>query len=251
MAPVLCRWDIFMRLFVGLGNPGADYAGHRHNIGFMAVDAIAGKHGFGPWRAKFHGEIAEGEISGVKVLLLKPLTYMNESGRAVQAAATFYKVEPAAILVFHDELDLPPGKVRIKTGGGHAGHNGLRSISAHLGEGYGRVRLGIGHPGARERVTGWVLGNFAKADAEWLDALLDSLAATAPKLVAGDETGAMSDIALLTRPARTPEPPLPPGAGDTPAIRPARPNEVPVNAMADTLRRLLAAKPPGTRKGPR
>lgn len=228
-----------MLLLVGLGNPGKDYAGHRHNIGFMAVDRIAARHGFGPWRQKFSGEIAEGTVAGDKVLLLKPLTYMNESGRSVAAAAQFYKVEPASIVVFHDELDLPPSKVRVKTGGGHAGHNGLRSIQAHMGPDFRRVRLGIGHPGAKELVTNWVLGNFAKADTEWLTPLLDALADAAPKLAAGDDAGYQSDVALALQPEKKPREPKAPAPPDA---RPAGPTSEAKNAMAETLRRLLAQK---------
>ena len=150
-----------MKLLTGLGNPGAQYAGHRHNIGFMALDRIAGDHGFSPWRAKFQGEIAEGRFGSEKVVLLKPGTFMNESGRAVRAAVDFHKLDASDVVVFHDELDLAPGKVRLKTGGGHAGHNGLRSIHAHLGPDYDRVRLGIGHPGHKDRVAGYVLHDFA------------------------------------------------------------------------------------------
>lgn len=244
-----------MRLFVGLGNPGEQYARNRHNIGFMAVDTMARRHRFSPWRAKFHGEICEGDLGGDRVLLLKPQTYMNDSGRAVTAAATFYKIPPADMVVFHDELDLAPGKLKVKTGGGHAGHNGLRSIIAHLGEAFTRVRLGIGHPGERDRVTGWVLGDFARADADWLEAELIAIADCADRLVGRDEVGFMTEVARLTRPQREPGPPradAPAAASaDAPPPRPARPNEVPVNAMAETLKRLLAQKPPGGRKGPR
>ncbi|MER2607201.1 MAG: aminoacyl-tRNA hydrolase, partial [Siculibacillus sp.] len=147
-----------MLLFVGLGNPGAEYARNRHNIGFMAVDALVRRRSFSPWRAKFHGEICEGTIGDEKIVALKPQTYMNDSGRAVVACMSFYKIEPKDVVVFHDELDLPPAKIRVKIGGGHAGHNGLRSIQAHIGPDFRRVRLGIGHPGAKDRVTGWVLG---------------------------------------------------------------------------------------------
>lgn len=175
-----------MQLWVGLGNPGAQYARNRHNIGFMAVDAIAEAHGFGPWRTKFQGQLAEGRIGGQKLLLLKPETYMNLSGDAVRAALGFYKLAPADLTVFHDELDLPAGKVRLKTGGGHAGHNGLRSIDAHVGPAFQRVRLGIGHPGDKHLVSPHVLGDFAKADADWLEPLLAALAAEAPRLAAGE-----------------------------------------------------------------
>lgn len=225
-----------MLLFVGLGNPGADYARNRHNIGFMAVDALVRRHSFSPWRAKFQGQVCEGTIAGEKVVALKPETYMNESGRSVAACAQFYKIEPKDIVVFHDELDLLPAKVRVKTGGGHAGHNGLRSITAHLGPDFRRIRLGIGHPGAKERVTGWVLGDFAKVDREWLEPLLDDIAAAADRLVAGDDTGFMN--ALAGAPAKTDAPP-PPRA---PREVGAGPTEVAKNAMAETLRRLLAQK---------
>jgi peptidyl-tRNA hydrolase, PTH1 family len=183
-----------VKLFVGLGNPGAQYARNRHNIGFLAADAIAARHGFGPWRSKFQGEIAEGRLGTEKVLLLKPGTFMNLSGDSVRAAAQFYKVAPEDIVAFHDELDLAPGRVRVKTGGGHAGHNGLRSIAAHLGPDFVRVRLGIGHPGDKRRVTAYVLGDFAKADADWLDPLLAAVADAAPALAAGDASGFTSKV---------------------------------------------------------
>jgi PTH1 family peptidyl-tRNA hydrolase len=154
-----------MKLWAGLGNPGARYSGNRHNIGFMALDRIAADHGFAPWRKAFHGLVSEGRLGAEKVVLLKPETFMNLSGQSVQAAVTFYKLPLADVTVFHDELDLAPGKCRVKSGGGHAGHNGLRSIHQHLGEGYGRVRLGIGHPGHKDAVAGYVLHDFAKAGA--------------------------------------------------------------------------------------
>ncbi len=168
-----------MRLFVGLGNPGTKYQGNRHNIGFMAVDEIARRHGFASWRRRFQGETAEGTLDGERVILLKPATYMNESGRAVSEAANFFKLGLGDIVVFHDELDLPPAKLRVKTGGGHAGHNGLRSISAHLGNDYRRVRLGIGHPGVKDIVHAYVLNDFAKADDPWVEALCDAIAESA------------------------------------------------------------------------
>lgn len=207
-----------MKLLVGLGNPGAQYARNRHNIGFMAVDAIAGAHGFGPWRAKFSSEVAEGRVGAAKVVALKPQTYMNLSGDAVQAAAAFWKVTPGNIIVFHDELDLEPGKVRVKTGGGHAGHNGLRSIMGHLGPDFMRVRLGIGHPGDKALVTPHVLGDFARAEADWLDDLLRGVARGAPSLVAGNAPGFLSEIAG----PRAPRPPKPRGdAAPAPAASPA------------------------------
>jgi PTH1 family peptidyl-tRNA hydrolase len=168
-----------MRLFVGLGNPGAKYAHNRHNIGFMAVDEIARRHGFAPWRRRFQGETAEGSLDGERVVLLRPATFMNESGRAVQEAAGFFKLAPGEVTVFQDELELPPAKVRVKLGGGIAGHNGLRSISAHIGNDYRRVRLGIGHPGVKELVHGYVLSDFAKDERPWVQALCEAVAENA------------------------------------------------------------------------
>lgn len=194
-------------LIVGLGNPGPAYAGNRHNIGFMAVDAIAVRHRFSPYRAKFHGQLSDGVLAGRPVLLLKPMTFMNVSGQAVLAAASFYKIPPADIVVFHDEIDLAAGKVRIKTGGGHAGHNGLRSLHAHIGPDYRRVRLGVGRPQSKGEVADHVLDNFAKADRTWLEPLLDAIAEHAPRLVAGDGEGFMSKIALALRPPRPKETP--------------------------------------------
>ncbi|NBB71508.1 MAG: aminoacyl-tRNA hydrolase [Alphaproteobacteria bacterium] len=186
-----------MRLFVGLGNPGASYAGHRHNIGFMALDRLVERFAFPAWKSKFRGRSSEGPLGGEKVLLLEPLTYMNESGRSVAEAARFFKLAPADVVVFHDELDLAPFKCRVKLGGGVAGHNGLRSIAAVLGtRDFKRVRLGIGHPGDKNRVTGYVLGDFAKAEREDLDRFLDAVADAAPKLAAGDDAGFMNRVAL-------------------------------------------------------
>ncbi|XUM24429.1 aminoacyl-tRNA hydrolase [Bradyrhizobium oligotrophicum S58] len=165
-----------MLLFVGLGNPGAKYARNRHNIGFMAVDEIARRHRFSPWRRRFQGETSEGTLDSERVILLKPTTYMNESGRAVQEAASFFKLGVGDVTVFQDELELPPGKLRVKVGGGIAGHNGLRSISAHLGNDYRRVRLGIGHPGVKELVHGHVLSDFAKSEMPWVEALCEAVA---------------------------------------------------------------------------
>ncbi len=183
-------------LFAGLGNPGAEHEGDRHNIGFMAVDAIADRHKFPAWRTKYHGLMAEGTVDGRKVILLKPQTYMNNSGQSVAAASKFYKIPPARIVAFHDELDLPPGKLKVKQGGGNAGHNGLRSTEAHLGTAdFWRVRLGIGHPGDREKVHGYVLGKFAKADKAWLEALLANVAAHAGLIAAGDMAGFMNKVA--------------------------------------------------------
>ncbi|MBR0667279.1 aminoacyl-tRNA hydrolase [Roseomonas hellenica] len=188
-----------MLLWVGLGNPGAEHARQRHNIGFMAIDAIARRHGFGPWRKRYKGEIAEGSIGGVKILALKPQTYMNGSGDSVQPAAAFHKIAPADIWAFHDELDLAPGKVRVKMGGGVAGHNGLRDMQRALGTpDYWRVRLGIGHPGMKEKVHGHVLGNFAKVDT-WVEPLLDAVADAAPLLASGKPEDFMTRVALLTQ----------------------------------------------------
>ena len=164
-----------MKLFVGLGNPGAKYARHRHNIGFMAMDAIVEAGGFGPWRAKFQGQVAEGRFGSTKLQLLKSETFMNLSGQSVGEVMRFWKLDPEDVVVFHDELDLAPGKVRVKQGGGHAGHNGLKSLHAHIGADFTRVRLGIGHPGDRARVNGHVLGDFAKADQAWLEDVLQGI----------------------------------------------------------------------------
>lgn len=192
-----------MKLFAGLGNPGAQYALHRHNIGFMAVDAIAALYGFGAWKTRFQGLASEGRIGDHKVTLLKPATFMNDSGRSVGEALRFFKLDPAtALTVFYDELDLEPMKLRVKHGGGAAGHNGIRSIDAHAGNDYTRVRLGIGHPGHKDRVTGHVLGNFAKAEMEPLADLLGAVAAEVPWLLAGDEARFMNEVARRTVPQR-------------------------------------------------
>ena len=189
-----------MLLWVGLGNPEPGMARNRHNIGFMALDVIAPRHGFSPWRQRFKGLTAEGTVGGRKVLALKPMTYMNLSGESVQAAAAFFKLPADAIVAFHDELDLAAGKMRVKKGGGAAGHNGLRSMDRMLGTpDYWRVRLGIGHPGSKERVTGHVLGDFGKDDRDWLIALLDAVADAAPLLAEGQAPDFMSKVALLTQ----------------------------------------------------
>jgi peptidyl-tRNA hydrolase, PTH1 family len=194
--------EVAMKLFVGLGNPGAKYAGNRHNIGFMALDQIAADHGFGPWKAAFKGDLAEGRLGAEKVLLLKPGTFMNLSGQSVQAALAFYKLTPGDVVVFHDELDLAPGKCRYKQAGGHAGHNGLRSIHGVIGEAYNRVRLGIGHPGHKDAVAGYVLHDFAKADRDWLDDLLLGLSEGATALAEGDSARFLNAVALRTAPPR-------------------------------------------------
>ncbi len=191
-----------MKLIVGLGNPGRKYAGHRHNVGFMAVDEIARRHGFSPWRRGFSGEVAEGRLAGDKVLLLKPHTYMNESGRAVGEAVRFYRLDPADVIVIHDELDLAPGRIRLKTGGGHAGHNGLRSIIAHIGPDFHRLRIGIGHPGRKDLVSAYVLHDFAKAEKAWLEPLLAAIADNADLLAAGDFAGFANRVALQAPPPK-------------------------------------------------
>jgi PTH1 family peptidyl-tRNA hydrolase len=211
-----------MLLFIGLGNPGADYAGHRHNVGFMAVDRIAADHGFSPWRSRFQGMVAEGRLGTEKVVLLKPATFMNLSGQAAGEAMRFFKLEPADVTVFHDELDLAPGRVRVKDGGGHAGHNGLRSLHQHVGDAYRRVRIGIGHPGHKDRVAGYVLHDFAKADAGWLEDVLHGISDGAPMLAAGDGARFMNAVALRIAPPRSgtgAAPPAAPKAVAAPAER--------------------------------
>ena len=185
-----------MYLLVGLGNPGSDYAGNRHNIGFMAVDGIHRHYSFQPFRSKFHGEVADGSIAGDKVFILKPTTYMNESGRSVAELVRFYKIETGNVIVLHDELDLPPGKIRVKKGGGLAGHNGLKSIADNIGLDFYRVRIGIGHPGEKSRVTGHVLNDFSQSDQQWLDPLLDGMTTHIAKLIEGDGAGFVSEVTL-------------------------------------------------------
>lgn len=212
-----------MQLWVGLGNPGAKYAANRHNIGFMALDRIAADHGFAPWRKAFHGLVSEGRFGAARVILLKPETFMNLSGQSVRAAADFYKIPPEAITVFHDELDLAPFKCRLKQGGGHAGHNGLRSIHQHLGDSYARVRLGIGHPGHKDRVAPYVLQDFAKAEAEGLDDLLRGVSEGAPALAAGDGARFLNAVALRVAPPRPSSGTRPPAPEGRPAKDPAPP----------------------------
>ena len=185
-----------MRLVVGLGNPGPSYAGNRHNIGFMAVDDLVRRHSFSGRRERFHGVTWEGSIKDEKIVLLCPLTYMNDSGRAVQAAAQFFKLQPNDVIVLHDELDLPLGRLRVKRGGGAGGHNGLRSIDNHLGPDFRRVRIGIVHPGHKDRVLGYVLGNYAKSENDDLAAMLGAISAEADWLAKGDDARFMSDVAL-------------------------------------------------------
>jgi PTH1 family peptidyl-tRNA hydrolase len=185
-----------MLLLVGLGNPGARYAGNRHNIGFLVVQAIAKRHGIGPWRRRFAGLACEGPLGGVRILLLLPGTYMNESGRAVAEAVHFYKLTMSDVVVFHDEIDLPPGKVRVKIGGGIAGHNGLRSISEHIGNDYRRVRIGVGHPGDKDLVQHYVLSDFAKSDREWVEALIEILADNADLVARGQDASFQNKVHL-------------------------------------------------------
>jgi PTH1 family peptidyl-tRNA hydrolase len=234
-----------MKLFVGLGNPGADYAFNRHNVGFMAVDAIAAAHDFPAWRKRFSSLVTEGRLGREQVLLLKPQTYMNESGRAVGEAMRFYKLDESDVIVFHDELDLAPGKVRVKAGGGVAGHNGLKSLTAHIGNDYIRVRIGIGHPGQRELVTGYVLHDFAKADHEWLEPLLGAIAEEAPYLADGANDKFQSQVAHRTQSgAEAPE--RAPRAKPSPRktkLAPEKKDEKPAEAgpLASMLRRWLGS----------
>lgn len=231
-----------MLVWVGLGNPGRQHAGQRHNVGFMAADAIHRRHGFGPWTKKFSAEIAEGLVGAERVLLVKPQRYMNLSGEPVGEALRFRKLGTDALTVFYDELDLAPGKVRVKRGGGAGGHNGIRSLDAHVGADYRRVRIGIGHPGVRELVTGHVLGDFAKADAAWLQALLDAVAEAAPLLAAGDEAGFMNKVSVLTGAGDRPAPASKPVKGQS-HIRQARPQSAPKlpesGPMAAMLKRMF------------
>ena len=229
-----------MQLFVGLGNPGAKYAANRHNIGFMALDRIAADHGFGPWRTRFQGLVAEGRLGGEKVLLLKPETFMNRSGQSVGEAMRFYKLDPGAVTVFHDELDLAPGKCRVKRGGGHAGHNGLRSLHGHIGEDYARIRLGIGHPGDKRLVSPYVLQDFPKADADWLDDLLRGISDGAPALAAGDPARFGNAVALRVAPARSSG-----GKGAAPGAK-ASAESAPERPKEDSA----APKPPAPAPGP-
>ncbi|HMQ58096.1 MAG TPA: aminoacyl-tRNA hydrolase [Rhizobiaceae bacterium] len=240
-----------MHILTGLGNPGPEHAGQRHNIGFMAADAIARRHGFSPWTKKFQALVAEGRLGGDKVLLVKPQTWMNLSGQAVGEAMRFYKLGPDSLAVFYDELDLAPGKVRVKRGGGSGGHNGIKSLDAHCGVDYRRVRLGIGHPGDKARVLGYVLGDFAKAEHDWLDPLLDAVADNAGLLVEGDEALFMNRIALATQPTRNDHPEAPDAAKTESATGPAKgqshirqarkekPKVAPSGPMAQMLKKLL------------
>ena len=226
-----------MKLFVGLGNPGQKYAGNRHNIGFMALDRIAADHGLGPWKKAHQGLVAEGRLGAGKVVLLKPETFMNLSGQSVRACMDFYKLTPADLVVFHDELDLAPGKCRVKDGGGHAGHNGLRSIHQHLGtDAYGRVRLGIGHPGHKDAVASYVLHDFAKADQDWLDDLMRGISDGAAALADGDAARFMNAVALRTAPPRS-SGGKPDAAGDRPVAKPA--TEAPPEDTRSPMQKLM------------
>ncbi|NTE44372.1 aminoacyl-tRNA hydrolase [Agrobacterium pusense] len=237
-----------MKIIAGLGNPGTQYAGNRHNIGFMAVDALQRLPSFAPWSKKFKAEISEGEIAGEKVLLMKPQTYMNLSGESVGEAMRFFKLTPADLIAIHDELDLPAGRVRIKTGGGHGGHNGLKSLDAHCGKDYRRLRLGIGHPGDKERVHGHVLGDFAKADRVWLEPLLDAIADNATMLVKAEDSQLMNKLALATgskpeaeKPAKAAKPAAQSHIHQ--ARNSAQPKKLPeTGPMAEMLKRMFGKK---------
>jgi len=245
-----------MLLIAGLGNPGPQYARNRHNVGFMAVDEIARRHSFSGFSKKFRGEIAEGTLGDQKVLLLRPMTFMNLSGDSVGEALRFYKLSPADLIVLHDELDIAPGKLKLKTGGGNGGHNGLKSIDAHCGKDYKRLRIGIGHPGHKDRVSPYVLGDFAKSDAEWLEPLLDAIAAHADLMAKGDDAGFMNKIALAThaveaKPAKPAKAGAAEGGKPAPAAKShihqarnsAQPKALPTSGpMADMLKRLFGKK---------
>ena len=192
-----------MKLLVGLGNPGKGYARHRHNVGFMALERIAERHGLGPWRKRYHGLVAEGPIGGRRVMLLMPQTYMNDSGQAVGEAQRYLKIDEGDIYVLHDEIDLAPGKLKVKVGGGNAGHNGLRSITAHVGNEYARVRIGVGHPGSKDAVVHYVLHDFSRDDQEWLEPTLDAIAEAAGRLAAGDDARFLTDVARRLQPAQS------------------------------------------------
>ncbi len=230
-----------MFLITGLGNPGAKYASNRHNIGFMAVDTIHRHYNFSPFKNKFQGLVADGTINSTKVLLLKPSTYMNESGRSVREACQFYKISLDNLIVIYDELDLPPGKVRVKKGGGSGGHNGIKSIDAHLGKEYRRLRLGIGHPGDRNKVSNYVLGDFGKADDDWLTPLLDDLAKASPFLISGQDSSFMNKMTqkIDKNAPRT----KPIGIEDShQQLRQTEKKQPSEGAMADMLKKLLGPK---------
>ncbi len=240
-----------MLLFAGLGNPGAKYANNRHNVGFMAADAIARRHSFSPWSKKFQGLIAEGTLAGEKIILIKPQTFMNLSGQSVGEALRFYKLDASALTVFYDEIDLAAGKVRVKVGGGSGGHNGIRSLDQHVGKDFRRVRIGVGHPGAKEIVHGHVLGDFAKSDREWLDVLLDTIADDAGLLVKGDDNSFMNRVTLALRDKLTPtgddDRPSPKAPKAQSHVRQARPQQPAAKLpetgpMAAMLKKLFGGK---------
>lgn len=234
-----------MLIIAGLGNPGRQYAGHRHNVGFMAADAIARRHSFSPWTKKFTALVCEGRLGAEKVLLMKPQTYMNLSGQAVGEALRFYKLEPENLIVLYDELDLAPGKLRVKKGGGAGGHNGIKSIDAHCGKDYRRVRIGIGHPGDKARVNAHVLSDFAKADHEWLEPMLDAVAEHIALLAEGDDSGFMNKVSLAVKArenkSESPEGKAgPKGQSHIPQARPKVPAKMPEGGpMAAMLKKLL------------
>jgi PTH1 family peptidyl-tRNA hydrolase len=237
-----------MLLIAGLGNPGPNHENNRHNVGFMAADAIHRRHSFSSWSRKFQGLLSEGNLGGEKILLLKPQTFMNLSGQSVGEAMRFYKLEPAQLIVFYDELDLAPGKIRVKTGGGSGGHNGIRSIDQHVGQDYRRVRIGIGHPGAKAMVHNYVLGDFAKADQEWLDVLLDAIADAVPLLAKGEDSSFMNRVTLTLRdklqPTGEDDRPPPKAPKQQSHVRQARPQKPAVKLpesgpMAEMLKKLF------------
>jgi len=225
-------------VFVGLGNPGSQYAANRHNVGFMAVDAIARRHSFSPWSKKFQGLVCEGMLGGEKVMLLKPQTFMNLSGQSVGEALRFYKLPVGTVTVFYDEIDLAAGKLRVKTGGGSGGHNGIRSLDQHIGNPYRRVRIGVGHPGVKEMVHGHVLGDFDKADREWLDVLLGTIADDAAMLIAGDENGFMNRVTIALR-----EKLVPTGEEDRPPSKAKPAKDKPAPKGVSHIRQARPAKP--------
>lgn len=229
-----------MKLFVGLGNPGAKYSQNRHNIGFMALDEIASSHNAPDWRAKFQGQVTEANLSGVKTILIKPETFMNNSGQSVGAAMRFYKIAPEDVVVFHDEIDLAPGKCRVKSGGGHAGHNGLRSLHAHIGPDYRRVRIGVGHPGHKDRVPKYVLSDFAKAET-WVDDLVRGISDGAADLAKGDDGRFMNAVALRVAPPRssnTPQPTNNPKTAAQPVAKSTPEPEIEPEAEKSLLQKL-------------
>lgn len=222
-----------MRLIAGLGNPGSSYSKNRHNVGFMALDRIAEAGRFGGWKKKHQGLATDGLLGGEKVVLLKPGTFMNKSGQAVAEAMRFFKLDPADVIVIHDEIDLAPGKLRVKEGGGHAGHNGLRSIHQHIGPDYVRVRIGVGHPGRKEAVPGYVLHDFAKADSDWLDPILDRIGNAAGYLASGDNNRFLTAVTANVSSTKPPT---------KPATPTAPPKEAPKSKLAELLGRLAGSK---------